>query len=167
MYDYEKALEDKKFKIKDYILWAFAGLGLIFFLSVLFHNEKTNGDFSFVSPGFVAGKTLKEANLLQAIIILSTVLISTLIYSFVILKLEKNEKFPPALVDLIFLILCVMPFFIMFYILGLFPKSGSDAQRIAITTFLTVVVLRIRQVYQQIKINKKINQRLKKTGNKS
>lgn len=166
MYDYEKALEDKKFKLKDYILFPFAGLGFIFFLSIIFH-DKASQEYSFITPAFMAGKSLKEAYLLQAIIILGTIIIVGILYSQVIIRLEKNEKIPLALVDLIFLILCVLPIFIMVYTLGIGQALSSDSKRKAITIILTMVVLRIRQVYQQVKINRKINQRLKKTGNKS
>lgn len=166
MYDYEKASEDKKFKIKDYILWPFAGLGLIFFLSIIF-LDKASLEYSFVAPAFMAGKTIKEAYLFQSLIILGTFLIVGLLYSQVIIRLEKNEKIPLALVDLIFLILCVLPIFIIVYTLGIGQALSSDTKRKAITIILTTVVLRIREIYRQIKINKKINQRLKKTGNKS
>ena len=164
MYDYEKALEDKKFKLKDYILFPFAGLGLIFFLSIIF-LDKESLEYSFITPAFTAGKSLKEAYLLQAIIILGTFLIVGLLYTHVVLRLEKNEKIPLALVDLIFLILCVLPIFIIVYTLGIGQTLSSDTKRKAITIILTMVVLRIREIYRQIKINKKINQRLKKTGN--
>ncbi len=164
MYDYEKALEDKKFKLKDYILFPFAGLGLIFFLSIIFH-DKASQEYSFITPAFMAGKTLKEAYLLQATIILGTFLIAGLLYSHVVLRLEKNEKIPLALVDLVFLIVCVLPIFIMAYSLGIEQILSSDTKRKAITIILTMVILRIREIYRQVKINKKVNQRLKKTGN--
>ena len=163
MYDYEKALEDKKFKLKDYILWSFAGLGLIFFLSVLFHGNLSNGDYVFISPSLLADRSLKDAYLMQCIVILATMLLVLILYSKVILKLEENEKFPPALVDLIFLLICVGPFYIMFYSLG-FLNSASSAKRIAITTFIATIIARIRQLYNQVKVMKKVNQRLKKTG---
>ena len=164
MYDYEKALEDKKFKLKDYILFPFAGLGLLFFLSIIF-IDKASQEYSFITPSFMAGKTIKEAYLVQSLIILGTFLIVGLLYSQVIIRLEKNEKIPLALVDLIFLILCVFPIFIIVYTLGIGQALSSDTKRKAITIILTTVVLRIREIYRQIKINKKINQRLKKTGN--
>ena len=164
MYDYEKALEDKKFKLKDYILFPFAGLGLIFFLSIIFH-DKTSQEYSFITSAFMAGKSLKEAYLLQASIILGTFLIVGLLYTHVILRLEKNEKIPLALVDLIFLICCVLPILIMVYTLGIEQILSSDSKRKAITIILTMVILRIREIYRQVKINKKVNQRLKKTGN--
>lgn len=163
MYDYEQALEDKKFKLKDYILLPFAGLGLLFFLSIIF-LDKASQEYSFITPAFMAGKSLKEAYLLQASIILGTFLIVGLLYTHVVLRLEKNEKVPLALVDLAFLIVCVLPIFIMFYSLGIAQTLTSDTQRKAITIILTIVVLRIRRVYEQVKINKKINQRLKKTS---
>lgn len=162
MYDYEKALEDKKFKIKDYILWTFAGLGLIFFLSVLFHGNISNGNYIFISPSLLADRSLKEAYLIQCIVILATMLLVLILYSKVILKLEGNEKFPPALVDLIFLLICVGPFFIMFYALGFGQTASYDAKRIAITTFIGVIVLEIRTLHNQVKVMKKVNQRLKK-----
>jgi len=164
MYDYEKASEDKKFKLKDYILWPFAGLGFIFFLSIIF-LDKSSQEYSFVAPAFMAGKSLKEAYLLQAIIILGTIIMVGILYSQVIIRLEKNEKIPLALVDLIFLILCVLPIFIMAYTLGIEQILSSDSKRKAITIILTMVILRIREIYMQVKINKKVNQRLKKTGN--
>ena len=163
MYDYEKALEDKKFKLKDYILFPFAGLGFIFFLSIIF-LDKANLEYSFITPAFMVGKTIKEAYLLQSLIILGTFLIVGLLYSQVLIRLEKNEKIPLALVDLAFLIVCVLPIFIMFYSLGIAQTLTSDAQRKAITIILTMVILRIREIYRQVKINKKVNQRLKKTG---
>lgn len=167
MYDYEQALEDKKFKLKDYILWSFAGLGLIFFLSVIFHGNISNGDYIFISPSLLADRSLKEAYLIQCGAILATMLLVLILYSKVILKLEGNEKFPPALVDLIFLLICVGPFFIMFYSLGFLNSASSDVKRIAITTFIATIISRIRQLYNQARVMKKVNQRLKKTGNKS
>lgn len=164
MYDYEKALEDKKFKLKDYILLPFAGLGFIFFLSIIF-LDKASQEYSFITPAFMAGKSLKEAYLLQASIILGTFLIVGLLYTHVVLRLEKNEKIPLALVDLVFLIVCVLPIFIMAYSLGIEQILSSDTKRKAITMILTMVILRIREIYRQVKINKKVNQRLKKTGN--
>lgn len=164
MYDYEQAIEDKKFKLKDYILFPFAGLGLIFFLSIIFH-DKTSQEYSFITSAFMAGKNLKEAYLLQASIILGTFLIVGLLYTHVVLRLEKNEKIPLALVDLIFLICCVLPILIMVYTLGIEQILSSDSKRKAITIILTMVILRIREIYRQVKINKKVNQRLKKTGN--
>ena len=113
----------------------------------------------------MAGKSLKEAYLLQAIIILGTIIMVGILYSQVIIRLEKNEKIPLALVDLIFLILCVLPIFIMAYTLGIEQILSSDSKRKAITIILTMVILRIREIYMQVKINKKVNQRLKKTGN--
>lgn len=165
MYDYEKALEDKKFKLKDYILWTFAGLGLIFFLSVIFHNSINNGEYIFISKSLLVGRSLKDAYLIQSIAILVTTLLVLILYSKVILRLEGNEKFPPALVDLIFLLICVGPFFIMFYSLGFLDTTSSDAKRIVITTFIATIIARIRQLYNQVKVMKKVNQRLKKTGN--
>lgn len=164
MYDYEKALEDKKFKLKDYILFPFAGLGFIFFLSIIF-IDKASQEYSFITPVFMAGKSLKEAYLLQASIILGTFLIVGLLYTHVVLRLEKNEKIPLALVDLIFLICCVLPILIMVYSLGIEQILSSDSKRKAITIILTMAILRIREIYRQVKINKKVNQRLKKTGN--
>ena len=164
MNDYEKALEDKKLKLKDYILWSFAGLGLIFLLSVLFHGSLSNGDYVFISPSLLADRSLKDAYLIQCIVILATILLVLILYSKVILKLEGNEKFPPALVDLIFLLICVAPFFIMFYALGFGQTASYDPKRVAITTFIGVIVLEIRQIHNQVKVTKKVNQRLKKTS---
>lgn len=165
MYDYEKALEDKKFKLKDYILYSFAGLGIIFLLSVLFHEHLSNGDYVFISPSLLADRSLKDAYLIQCIVILATILLVLILYSKVILKLEGNEKFPPALVDLIFLLICVGPFYVMFYASGFVQTASYDAKRVAITTFISVIVLEIRKLHNQVKVMKKVNQRLKKTGN--
>lgn len=165
MYDYEQTLEDKKFKLKDYILWSFAGLGLIFFLSVLFHGNISNGDYIFISPSLLADRGLKEAYLIQCGAILATMLLVLILYSKVIIPLEGNEKFPPALVDLIFLLICVGPFFIMFYALGFVDTASFDTKRVIITTFIMTIVARIRQIHNQVKVMKKVNQRLKKTGN--
>lgn len=165
MYDYEQALEDKKFKLKDYILWSFAGLGLIFFLFVLFHGNISNGDYIFISPSLLADRGLKEAYLIQCGAILATMLLVLILYSKVIIPLEGNEKFPPALVDLIFLLICVVPFFIMFYALGFVDTTSFDTKRVIITTFIMTIVARIRQIHNQVKVMKKVNQRLKKTGN--
>lgn len=164
MYDYEQALEDKKFKLKDYILWSFAGLGLIFFLSVLFHGNISNGDYIFISPSLLADRDLKEAYLIQCGAILATMLLVLILYSKVIIPLEGNEKFPPALVDLIFLLICVGPFFIMFYALGFVDTASFDTKRVIITTFIMTIVARIRQIHNQVKVMKKVNQRLKKTS---
>lgn len=165
MYDYEQALEDKKFKLKDYILWSFAGLGLIFFLSVIFHNSIINGEYIFISKSLLVGRSLKDAYLIQSIAILVTTLLVLILYSKVILRLEANEKFPPALVDLIFLLICVGPFFIMFYALGFVDTASYDTKRVIITTFIMTIVSRVRQIHNQVKVMKKVNQRLKKTGN--
>lgn len=162
MYDYEQAIEDKKFKIKDYILWPFAGLGFIFLLSLILQKGE---DYSFVTADFLAAKGLREAYLQQATIILVTILIVAILYSQVIIRLEKNEKIPPALVDLIFLILCVLPIFISLHILGIAQSLNPDIPRKTITILVTIILLRLMRIYKQVKITRKINQRLKKTGN--